>query len=260
MNPTDPRLQAAIDAAMRQIQTAAAAVADRVSDMLSTMAESSTRIIERDLMLASRVELLRNVGAFHAVFTDVLHEKVNEDFMPRGPARRSLAATDWQSLSLVDDQQVEERMVSERIAQLITHECESELRELNGYMIALLRSVRSDDGRNPLRAEVIGAALYAAIEAVTDQKDMRKLLTRDLGWAMARAMPVCYAEIIRDLKSRGVQPQGLTVRLELNRTIDDTGASGELDLGEAARFYPTDAALDRWRIGAHDGQAAVVYE
>jgi DNA polymerase-3 subunit alpha len=70
------------------------------------------------------------------------------------------------------------------------------------------------------------------------------------------------AEVLRDFPSRriatehGDLPQGLTVRLELHREA----ASGELDLGEAARFYPTDAALDRWRAGAHHGQAVVVYE
>jgi DNA polymerase-3 subunit alpha len=70
------------------------------------------------------------------------------------------------------------------------------------------------------------------------------------------------AEVLRDFPSRriateqGDLPQGLTVRLQLNREA----ASGELDLGEAARFYPTDAALDRWRAGAHHGQAVVVYE
>jgi DNA polymerase III subunit alpha len=70
------------------------------------------------------------------------------------------------------------------------------------------------------------------------------------------------AEVLRDFPSRrlatehGELPLGLTVRLELHREA----ASGELDLGEAARFYPTDAALDRWRAGAHHGQASVVYE
>ena len=49
---------------------------------------------------------------------------------------------------------------------------------------------------------------------------------------------------------------GLTVRLQLLRDR----ASGELDLGDAARFYPTDAAIDRWRAGAHNGRAMVVYE
>ena len=70
------------------------------------------------------------------------------------------------------------------------------------------------------------------------------------------------AEVLRDFPQRriateqGDLPQGLTVRLQLLRD----SASGELDLGEAARFYPTDAALDRWRAAAHGGQAEVVYE
>jgi DNA polymerase-3 subunit alpha len=74
------------------------------------------------------------------------------------------------------------------------------------------------------------------------------------------------AEVLRDFPSRRVATeqgdltQGLTVRLQLHRTNADASASGELDLGDAARFYPTDAALDRWRAGAHQGEAVVVYE
>ncbi|MCW7536486.1 DNA polymerase III subunit alpha [Aquabacterium sp. A7-Y] len=50
--------------------------------------------------------------------------------------------------------------------------------------------------------------------------------------------------------------QGLTVRLLLHRSM----AYGELDLGEEARFYPSDEALQRWRQGAQQGQATVIYE
>jgi DNA polymerase III subunit alpha len=70
------------------------------------------------------------------------------------------------------------------------------------------------------------------------------------------------ADVLRDFPSRRVAtehgdlPQGLTVRLQLQRD----NASGELDLGDSARFYPTDAALDRWRAGARNGRAVVVYE
>jgi DNA polymerase III subunit alpha len=70
------------------------------------------------------------------------------------------------------------------------------------------------------------------------------------------------AEVLRDFPSRRIQtdhgdlPQGLTVRLQLHRER----ASAELDLGESARFYPTDAALDRWRAGASQGRAEIVYE
>ncbi|MGE0438821.1 MAG: DNA polymerase III subunit alpha [Steroidobacteraceae bacterium] len=70
------------------------------------------------------------------------------------------------------------------------------------------------------------------------------------------------AEVLRDYPSRRVAtehgdlPQGLTIRLALHRER----ASGEIDLGEAARFYPTDEALARWRSGASQGKAEVVYE
>ncbi|MBK6862436.1 MAG: DNA polymerase III subunit alpha [Ideonella sp.] len=70
------------------------------------------------------------------------------------------------------------------------------------------------------------------------------------------------AEVLREFPSRslatehGELPQGLTVRLRLRRRE----ASAELDLGEAARFYPSDAALARWREAASEGEARVVYE
>jgi DNA polymerase-3 subunit alpha len=70
------------------------------------------------------------------------------------------------------------------------------------------------------------------------------------------------AEVLRDFPMRRVAtehgdlPQGLTVRLHLQRAQ----ASGELDLGEAVRFYPTDDALARWRAAAMEGRAQIVYE
>ncbi len=70
------------------------------------------------------------------------------------------------------------------------------------------------------------------------------------------------AEVLRDFPVRRVAtehgdvPQGLTVRLRLQRAQ----ASGELDLGDAVRFYPTDDALERWRAAAMEGRAQIVYE
>jgi DNA polymerase-3 subunit alpha len=70
------------------------------------------------------------------------------------------------------------------------------------------------------------------------------------------------AEVLRDFPVRrvaseaGELPQGLAVRLNLHRER----ASAELDLGEAAKFYPTDAALERWRAGASEGRAVIVYD
>ena len=55
-------------------------------------------------------------------------------------------------------------------------------------------------------------ALYRAIEASSDQAEIRKILARDMGQAFARAMPACYTAIIQEFQGRGIQPVGLSVR------------------------------------------------
>ncbi len=70
------------------------------------------------------------------------------------------------------------------------------------------------------------------------------------------------AEVLREFPSRRIEteqgelPLGLAVRLALLRE----GAAGEIDLGDAARFYPSEAALARWNAAATHGRAAVVYD
>ena len=50
--------------------------------------------------------------------------------------------------------------------------------------------------------------------------------------------------------------QGLAVRLRLHRRE----ATAELDLGDDARFWPSDEALGRWRSIAQGGAATIVYD
>ena len=70
------------------------------------------------------------------------------------------------------------------------------------------------------------------------------------------------AEVLRTWPARkvttevGEAQQGLAIRLRLHRH----SVEAELDLGDAARFWPSDEALARWKSLAHEGRAAVVYE
>ena len=199
-----------------------ALVVNRVSESLSALAKSSARIAERDLMNSTQFELRRKIAVFHGEFAQVLREKIEQELFPRADSRRRLESANWQTLSLVDDLEMEERMFSDRIGQLISHECDVELRELTAYMGSLLStSGVADQDRNPLRVEMLGTALYRSIKAVSDQPDARKLLARELGQAMAKAMPGCYLNIIMDLQARGIQPMVLTVR-----TVEGPGLGG----------------------------------
>ncbi len=212
MNPTEPRLHAALDAAMNLIRTTAATVATRVCESLGVTAAAATKVTERDAITSAQQDLRRNLGTFQSTFYEALRVKVNEELAPRTEARRKLGSADWQTLSLVEDSVVEERMNFDRIGQMISHECEWQLRELAAYMGSVTGLGRADEDRNPLRADVLGAAVYRAIEAASDNPDNRKILARELGHAMAQAMPECYAEILRGLQQRGVHPVVLTVR------------------------------------------------
>jgi len=212
MNPPDPRTQAALNAALGHIAAAAPGVAERVLELLRGMASSATRVIERDTLLAAQADLNHRIPLFCRAFEDALREKVMLELRPREDPRRPVASTNWESLSLVDDDVVEEGMLSGGIGQAITHECEWELHDLAVYMGALLNIGRADHERNPLRTEVIGAALYRAIEAVSPGRETRKVLAREFGPVMAKAMRQCYADIATDLKARGVQPAHLSVR------------------------------------------------
>ena len=60
----------------------------------------------------------------------------------------------------------------------------------------------------------------------------------------------------REESEEGELIRGLPVRLSLLREQ----VSAELQLGEQARFFPSDAALASWSAQAHEGRASIVYE
>jgi DNA polymerase III subunit alpha len=70
------------------------------------------------------------------------------------------------------------------------------------------------------------------------------------------------SRLVRDFPPKAVQTEqgetrrGLPVRLSLRRD----SAEAEIHLGDAARFYPTDAALAGWMAQAEKGLASIVYE
>ena len=212
MNPIDSRAQATLDAALNLIRTAATSAVTHVVESFTVLAQSSTKISERDQIIFTQQELRRNLGSFQNAFFEALREKVTKELQPRADTKRKLESADWQSLSLVGEKEVEEQMNFVRLGQLISHECEGQLRDLAAYTGALLGLGRADDERNPIRAEIIGASLHRGIEAISGEQESRRLLTRELGPAMAQVMPKCYEDVLRMFQERGVRPVSLTVR------------------------------------------------
>ena len=212
MIPSEPRLKAALDAATNAVRTTLAAAVARVSEQLGPVNPTSVQVTRRDQVISAQLELRRNVPLLLHTFADELAGRVHRKAGAREEPQRKLATANWQTLSLVDDQQIEDRMYSDRIGQMIEHACESELRDMAAYMGTLMRFGHPDQDRNPLRPEVLGASLYRAIGAITQQAEVSKVLAQELGSAFANAMPECYAKIVRDLQGLGLEAMELTVR------------------------------------------------
>ncbi len=64
----------------------------------------------------------------------------------------------------------------------------------------------------------------------------------------------------KEITEQGELVRGLGVRLSLRRQGSGLGAAAELQLGEDAKFYPSDAALAGWMAQADQGKAVIVYE
>ena len=64
----------------------------------------------------------------------------------------------------------------------------------------------------------------------------------------------------REMTEQGELVRGLCIRLSITGNSDAGAASAELQLSDAMRFFPTDAALAQWRAQADQGQAVIVYE
>ena len=217
MNPPQPRLPAALTAAAHRIKVSAREAVQRCVDALGAASGNSSSNSEREAILAAQFELNRKQSAFSMTFNERLDEALTVEMRRReGGTRTSTIGSSWQSLSLVDDRDVEIQVSAERVALTLAHDCEWELREIDVLMLGLFytpHGARSEvEQRNPLRPEVIGKAIVWACDTITDRAPVRNALTEAMARAMATAMPALYAIIAQEMRAAGIKPPDMAVR------------------------------------------------
>jgi hypothetical protein len=217
MNPSAPVVPAALKAAAQRVKAAARDAAVRCVDSLGVAALASSRTIEREEFLAAQFELNKRHSAYVMTFNEHLDDGVLRELRRLESSTskfNSKLGSTWQSLTLVDDREVENQVSADRIALNLQHECEWELRELDTLMMGLLHTTSRKDGeyRNPLRPELIGKSMVTGCDVVSERPEVRKLLTEHMGRSLASAMPTLYGAIVQELKSAGVRAPDMTVR------------------------------------------------
>ena len=229
------RLPAPLEAAVRRLKLAAREASERSIESLGLAALAATSPEQRDSLLGAQFELNRKSAMFLLRFNDAFDDQLLRELTLGGPQHDTALAkpTRWDSLSLVDDSEMDAQISIDRMGMEIGFGCEWELRDLDGYVSALLGQADSPLERNPLRPEIVAQATVRGIAAVSEREEIRTVLMAELSRSLAALLPAAYAAVVADLRHAGVQPLGMAVR---NRP---SGAAGGTDTTQEASTVGT---------------------
>jgi len=257
-----PRLPANLESAVQRVRMAARSAAEHTVESLGLAALATGSAVQRDSLLTAQFELNRKLAIFALTFNEALDTDVARQtgtLQPTpGPALTPDAlVANWESLTLVDDHEMEIHISADRFALEISHACEWEIRELDAYIGTLLHLGAADHDRNPLRAEVVGQAMIRAVESVSDRPEVRKTLSTEIGRSLAHAMRQTYGDIVSDLRRAGVRPLGMAVRATGQRSNSvHGGLAGDSRPGAIADSHHVPTLSASGRLQGRSGGAS----
>lgn len=245
------RLNPHVDAALQRVRLAVEQAAERGAEGLGLAALSSGQAKRRDALLSAQFVFRKHQALFSQRFDQSMRQQAAEAPTPgtaaaaAGNSRAAHKPTQWDELSLMDDDQVNTMVATDRIGLALGHQSEWELREVNSYM-GDIPGIAED--RHPLRPQAIAQALIEGVNAVTDDGDTRQVLTDELTRALSLEMRACYADIAGLFRSRGLRPQDLRVR----------GTGGPGGLGGASTRGPSGHGGTTSGVPLHDSRYATM--
>ncbi len=226
---TDPRLDIVLDRAHSRVNKAVSDAIDKVLTQLGPLSLSASSNLQRQLLMSAERELKLKSLQVNAGFSKGYRQQLDKATRVTTQSGHQTLGndTDWASLSLVDNEEVERGVTADRMAQALTHECDAELETLQAYMTTLLGDPSPE--RNPLRPPGIAKALLNALADVGSDQDVAQALGQHAGRVLGQELRNCYGQIVADLRAQGVTPQGLSVNRSRQGTATSPGSlSGEL--------------------------------
>lgn len=152
-----------------------------------------------------------------AALSAALREQLREELArPVGPVvlpDDAPAEPSLDSLTLVDDAQIEQDIEVARVIQLVDTAAEADLRDLRA-LCATMRGV--DDASpelHPMRPEVCARALVRALQQTGWPREPRMLALRTVGRCMADQLAALYRLQLATLRQRGVKPVAYRLRI-----------------------------------------------
>src|SRR5260221_4710419 len=207
--------------ALKRMTSALAGMLDRVEDDLFELANKATDRDAQNLYLDARTQARENraaiEGGFGRNFVDFFNSKV------RGDAATSATRAPDGELSLVGDEDLDERLAVREMSRRLGATCEGELMALSQRMGFLLEKPELDDDANPISPATVCAALKDACDQIQSGFKVRMLLLQRLEKYAGTEMQTIYHDLNSHLVERRILPE---VRAGVPRAAANAGKRG----------------------------------
>ncbi|HEX9392118.1 MAG TPA: DUF1631 domain-containing protein [Usitatibacteraceae bacterium] len=236
------------DIALKRIVSLLSETLDTIEDELFEMAEKSSDRDSQNLYLDARAQAREKrvdiEAAFKKQFLSFFEKKVAG--VSQSEHAQGNQASSFESLSLVEDDELEQHLAMNDIARRLNNKCNSELGALSQRMGFLLSEPKLGDDANPIAPDTIVRALQAACNQMTSGSQTKLTVMRLVEQHMAAEILNVYRDINTHLVSRNVMPQ---LRTGFRKTPANDARKASTDAATGAgtsganRAVATNAAL-----------------
>jgi hypothetical protein len=201
------RLEQVINASTSHVLASMAECVDKALQQMSAQAMAAHSNLQRQVLQRAERELQFKKGPLLAQFGKSYREEAAR-FLGKDPAGADspVAETDWTSLTLVDDAEVERSVQADRLAQQMAQGCEAELEVVSACIAGLTDGPNAD--LHPLRPKVIAQCMLSAVSELDGDDDVTQALGQQLGRVLTEQLGNSLSRIASEWRDLGVRPQG----------------------------------------------------
>lgn len=188
----------------RRMATALSGMLDRIEDDLFELAEKAVDREAQNLYLDARAQAREKRTQIEAVFGQHFVEFFNRKV--RGEVEAALPGGEPGELSLMGDQDLEDRLAVREMSRKLQSACEGELNALSARVGYLLERPELEDEANPLSPWTVCAALKDACDQIQADFKVRRTLLRQFELYAQEDLQRVYHEINSHLVELRVLP------------------------------------------------------
>jgi uncharacterized membrane protein YgcG len=205
---------------------------DKAAAHLGTKVVAAKGAAERQAFMNAQFDLQRRSTQIAQAFSKGFIEAVAKELNLGQATTKELADTDWGSLRLVEDSEIEQTVAASRLAKLLENECNAELKELQG-LFGTLRNVAADESACPIRPLVLSGPLIKAMLLPNDTTQVRDMMVEALGASLGAPLKEGYAHVVQQCQTSNIQAAPLISRSAAYATGSPAHSLGSAGGGSA---------------------------